>query len=327
MPSEISEHEILFAGFPTTGKTSFLVALWHVVNTKDVPGALRLGQFYEGDREYINTRYQEWLNYKDVKRTWDDQTDPVVLSLGREPGQDEIRLSIPDLSGETFKRHFTDRTWSLKFAQRANQTTMLVLFINPDKIKDANEIGAAERAILEWEQLDAAAAKIEDSQTETDSEKEHTDGAPDHTDPSVGESAVAITHARPEPPEFTFDLCCTQVKHVDLLQFISNEASGPLRVAVVVSALDVLDNTPLEDKPEEYVTEKLALLDQLLKSQPEKFEFRVYGVSAQGAKYDADGKQTLQDKESASERIRVVSNGVRDHDITRPLRWLAFGAE
>src|SRR5688572_12019590 len=110
---------LLCVGFPETGKTTFLAALWHTVNSGDVPSALELKTLYEGDREYLNQRTQEWLEFRTVKRTLQDHPDPILMTLRRRSDGAVLRINIPDISGETFRIHFEDRWCTKAFDDRA----------------------------------------------------------------------------------------------------------------------------------------------------------------------------------------------------------------
>jgi hypothetical protein len=127
-------------------------------------------------------------------------------------------------------------------------------------------------------------------------------------------------------PDFKAEMCCTQVKYVDLLQqLVEHGVSTPLRCAVIVSAMDRLDGTPFENRPEDFIRARMSLFDQFLHARKDLFEARIYGVSAQGGEYDAASVESL--AKLGADRIRLSVSGKRDNDITRPLRWLAFGEE
>src|SRR2546426_12094390 len=60
---------VLMIGLPNTGKSTFLAALWHVVQQEDVPGSLVLERFPDGNREYIAALHARWLRCEPVDRT------------------------------------------------------------------------------------------------------------------------------------------------------------------------------------------------------------------------------------------------------------------
>ena len=311
---------LLFVGYPETGKTTFLAALWHVVESGEIAESLALEQFYEGNREHIVARHQEWLAYAPVGRTQTDLPDPVELTLRRVSDDRRLRASIPDLSGETFKRQFEERRWTQSFAQRALGADSVLFFVSPLKIDDPQCIADAEPAVEEWGDDDAGTGTVETASDAVRSRQPAAEG--------TGVDAGQTTGDQGNGEGFEFKKCCSQVKYVDLLQFlISHLPRKPLRVAVVVSALDVLDNSPFENKPEHFLAKRMALVDQFLRARPDTIQYKVYGISAQGAKYDDEGTGLLQGLSNPTDRIRVVSGETRNSDITRPLRWLAFGTE
>ena len=122
----------------------------------------------------------------------------------------------------------------------------------------------------------------------------------------------------------------TQVPLVDLLQHLGQPplAAGPRRLAVILSAWDKAEGEGLP--PEPFLAAKLPLLDQYLRSGRDRWDWRVYGVSAQGGDYDknkADAVETaeagrLRDLDIPSKRIRLVFEGTESHDLTEPLQWL-----
>jgi hypothetical protein len=113
-----------------------------------------------------------------------------------------------------------------------------------------------------------------------------------------------------------------QVKLVDLLQFISDQAQTrkPLPLAVMISAWDLIESVE-EPKitPEEFLRSEWSLLHQYLQANPERFRSRIYGVSARGGNDSAQAKLTLL---LPHERVWLKDGSEVTKDLTRPLRWL-----
>lgn len=63
------------------------------------------------------------------------------------------------------------------------------------------------------------------------------------------------------------------------------------------------------------------MLHQFLSANPETFEFRVYGVSAQGGDATGEGRAELL-RQTPSERITCIGPEAVAHDLTAPLVWL-----
>lgn len=75
--------------------------------------------------------------------------------------------------------------------------------------------------------------------------------------------------------------------------------------------------------------DRYPLLSQYLANSGGILDLRIYGVSAQGGRLSKKKDGPGPDREKllaivpASKRIRIVGPEVAEHDITRPLLWLA----
>jgi hypothetical protein len=122
----------------------------------------------------------------------------------------------------------------------------------------------------------------------------------------------------------------TQVQLVDLLQHLGRPPldAGPRRLVVMISAWDKAEGEGLQ--PEPFLCAKLPLLDQYLRCGRNRWDWRVYGVSAQGGEYDQNKPDArpreeaarLRDLDLPSKRIKLVFGNTESHDLTAPLEWL-----
>jgi hypothetical protein len=136
--------------------------------------------------------------------------------------------------------------------------------------------------------------------------------------------AVADANEPPEPEgekEWTADAVPEQVRLVDLLQFLLRPPflRHQRRLAIVVSAWDVV--LAPKPTPEQWLARELPFLHQFLANNPESFDVRVYGVSAQGGDVAGDQRTALL-QQTPSRRIECVGPGAGPHDLTAPLVWL-----
>ena len=125
-------------------------------------------------------------------------------------------------------------------------------------------------------------------------------------------------------------LAPTQVQLVDLLQLLRMPPLdiGPRRLAVMLSAWDKARDEGLT--PEGYLEDKVPLLNQYLRRGADGWDYRIYGLSAQGGDYDkgeADGERSskaeeLRNLDQPSTRIQLVGPLPETHDLTKPLAWL-----
>jgi GTPase SAR1 family protein len=281
--------QILVVGLPSAGKTTFLAALWHVLHSEEIPEALRLSSL-SGDAEYLNAIKDEWIQYAPVTRTSQQAERTIQMNLLDPASKVECELTIPDLSGETYRHQWTDRIWTDAFEKLARGASSLLVFVHPNQLVEPIEIAEAQKYL-----------------------------PPDDGGDTKSE---ADTQTLVVEPVWEPERAASVVQLVDVLQMLSETLSRQFRVAVVVSAWDLLKDTKYKT-PEQYVEEKVSFLQQFLETNPELFDFKIYGISAIGCSLDdADAKKDLQKKENASERIEVVTASGSTHDITAPLKWL-----
>ncbi len=118
-------------------------------------------------------------------------------------------------------------------------------------------------------------------------------------------------------------LAPTQVQLVDVVQtYLGFAEMRPLRIAVVVSAWDLIDDEGVT--PETWFCSRLPLLSQFLTSLADAVKVRYYGVSAQGGEL-TEAKSKLQSFSKPSERVLVVDETQRHSDLTAIAKWVMLG--
>lgn len=278
----------LMVGLPQTGKTTFLAALWHVIRSDELPDTLKLASVLHGDREYLNRIADQWASCQQLERT--PASGQEVSILVREPLDGEVtELSIPDLSGETFSRQWEDRECSVDFRGKVAEARGILLFLHPESTRETATIDAGNEALAGWAENDA---QDEDDLNEPSERPWEPSAAP------------------------------TQVKMVELLQYLLDLAPGQLSIALIISAWDRITH---DITPSEWLAARLPLLHQFLVGNASQFRVRVFGVSAQGGPLREPGP--LLERVVASQRIQVITDVGRGHDITEPVRWLMSNVE
>lgn len=277
--------QILLIGLPGSGKTTFLAALWHVLDDRGSATTLRLDRL-SGDRSYLNHIANDWRECVQVQRTKLEPEETVVLHLYG-TGLGTFDLAIPDLSGEAFEALLAERRMIVRHNELVQRATGVILFVHPDPQKGTQ----LTQALRMHAALDAAAPVQEGG--------------------SDGNACILAPWSVEKMP--------TQVKLVELLQFLLDRTLRKVRVAVVVSAWDLVD--PI-GTPGEYVTRELPMLWQFLIANDDILEHAFFGVSAQGGDITvAKEKSALLDLDAAK-RIRVRRDDEVSHDITKPIAWL-----
>jgi hypothetical protein len=284
----VSAHtNYLFVGLPKSGKTTYLAALWHVLEDQSSATKVKL-KALSGDRTYLNLIVEAWRSCAPMPRTT-LQTDDTTVALhleGEEYG--EFTLSVPDLGGEVFDQQIELRSISAPHAALFRQTNGVLLFVHPD-VKKGTQI----------------------------SDQDHITASIGGT-PEVGNGATSNAAV---PLPWKAEMLPTQAKLVELLQFLLELVDQRLRVAVVVSAWDLVAD--VGHTPREYMSGRMPLLRQFFDANDDIVDHAVFGVSAQGGAIP-DDKSRLLELDSLK-RIRVCHDGEKDHDITKPLGWLLGG--
>ncbi len=286
----MSPHNYLLIGLPATGKTSFLAALWYSIQQDEVKTALKLKNL-DGDSTYLNKICDSWLEYKPVGRNQTDIETFVSMQLIERNGDQEVHLTFPDISGETFKQQWASRHLTESFQNCIKSADGGLLFIHPKSILHPLRIS----------QIANLAGLLEE-----DEEQARADGK------------------TPNPPSTPWDIekAPSQVQIVELLQFLAANQyfKAPFKLTIVISAWDEASSSGLN--PSVWIEQQLPLLAQYLSSHKDKFTVSYCGISAQGGKYEGKELGSMQAKHPA-ERIQVVGEGIENpHDITEPLLWL-----
>lgn len=243
--SSLPSSRLVLIGLPATGKTSFLAALWYLVQHAQVVRRMTLERL-EGDNKYLNQISSAWLLCQPVPRTPTDSEKVVSMSLKDTESGNTVTLSFPDLSGESFSLQWAERQITTSYDNFLKAASGGVLFLNPDPHKPSR--------------IDVAAPLVQ--------EMNQADGNDD--------SPVVPWEASLAP---------RQVQLVDLLQFIAERDyfKPPFRLALVISAWDKLKEHNIA--PAKWFATQVPLLFQFLESNRNLFEYTIYGVSAQGDDY------------------------------------------
>ena len=271
---------LVFVGLPGSGKTTFLAALWHVLDDRSSETSLTL-KALSVDRTYLKQIAADWQACAQVQRTKLEPEQLVVLSLASAAGT-TFDLTVPDLSGEAFEQQLVDRKIAVTHHENIQRATGLVLFVHP-RVKEGTRLTYSRqlKAVL--------------------------DGAPAATAAADGNTAPSAI----EP--WSIEKLPTQVALVELLQFALESVAKTVRIAVVISAWDLVEKT-FAGAPREYLAREMPLLQQFLESNDDLLEHTVFGVSAQG------GDITVDEQKKALLYLDDARSGSRCCTAPRPAR-------
>lgn len=285
------ERSIVICGLPESGKTTFLAALWHLVNAREIPTALTFHSLRNTDSSYLNEIARRWRSAKVQERT--NLGPPTVVSMNLlDQRGDPLRLTFPDLSGESYRRMWEDRECDHEIASVLATGTGVLFFVHADRIQRSQWVV----------DLVAFSRRL---------------GLP------VEEGKPIAWHPQFAP---------TQVQLVELLQFLHSPplSLGAPRIAVILSAWDKV--APEGRTPPAFLAERMPLLHQFLSGALDASSWRVFGVSAQGGDYEPlpeanatwspEQVAALRDLDQPSKRIQLVADNGASHDLTEPIAWL-----
>lgn len=292
--TERSEGSVVICGLPASGKTTFLAALWFVVfDKRDPDGRLKFDSLIGVDHSHLNEIMRRWLQAKEQIHT--EVASGKIVSMNLKDGSGRrVRMTFPDLSGESFQQMWEARECAPELAQLLRECDGILLFVHADKIKRPIGVAETTRYAVELEGGAGAAGTPED------------------------------WHPKDAP---------TAVQLVEMLQMLRSDAlqAPARRLAVVLSAWDKVEEDGGTVTPEQYLASELPLLDQYLRHGVDRWDLRVYGLSAQGGDFERDEATDDADRnervaeiralDDASERIRLMTPEL-SRDLTEPISWL-----
>jgi hypothetical protein len=287
MDVQIKSNKCILIGLPQSGKSTFLAALWHVVESGEVDDSIKVS-FLPIERDYLNRLRELWESCLPLERNKADFIQKIVLNITDNKNQVISDFVVPDVSGEMFELQFESRKLSSGYVEMLKSTNGVLLFIDPDKLIKPVLISDAYQLIC------------------------------DNCDPLKDESIIKPWTHKGAP---------TQVVLVDLLQIISTYLDSRIRLGVIISAWDVIIESPDESyrklTPSGWLDKELPLLSQFIQANSNCFETFIFGVSAQGSKYKDDNLK-LQSLSKSSKRIIVQTDSNISNDITLPVKWLLY---
>lgn len=273
----------LMLGLKGSGKTTYLAALWHYLESGEIEDAIALPRL-QPDRDYLNSIRNTWLNLDPAGRTSLRSINTATLSLQHRGTDEKFDIVLPDLSGESFRQQWANRRATTSFQDFAGNCDGILLFIHPSSYQRTHPIKP----------------------------KEAEEG---------GGEAEVDARSIPTSQTWTPEQSSTQVQLVDLLQILlglRNRVAG-LRVAVVISAWDLI-NPQLT--PDGWLDRRMPLLSQFLRANGDWMSSEIFGVSAQGGDLTSD-RDRLLNFPLASARCRAVrGNTISAVSPTAPLQFL-----
>ena len=282
---------VAFLGLPRTGKSTYLGALWQLV--QDPAESTIFERDVTGDRSYLQQLGEQVARGKEIGRTEVSSVEGMRLTLGFDEG--DITVHIPDLGGETLRMLVEDRIWHPGLEATVAASRAMLLFVHPEEVRLPMTIAMADEILSDLQ------------------------SSPD-TDPPASVTGHDADHSTElEPPKFQSASACTVARCVDALEniFFSQRSRWPIRLGIVISAWDTVEGSLT---PESWLKDRAPALDSFARANTDMIEWSFYGVSAQGGTLPAQRDELLA-QGSVRDRAYAQNASGATVPVTEPLRW------
>ncbi len=281
-------HPVSIIGFPASGKTTLLAALWHLVRSGEIDTRLSFGSIRQGNYQHLNDISARWRDAMEQDRT--QVAGMRMVSMDLVAGdKSAVRLTFPDVPGEDYQRMWENREVGLDLAETLSSGNVMLL-VNGNKI-DAPR----------WVYDDAELYR------KLNIAYKPGDVVPWH--PCLAPTQVQLVEL----------LQSLRQKPLDC---------GPRRLAVMVSAWDKAAGEKKEPEPflEEKLSLLHQYLSNgrdgwTWRAYGVSAQGGEYDSTQEGAAPKAEA-EALREQDVPSKRIRLVHGTTESHDLTEPFEWL-----
>lgn len=129
----MNERSVVIIGLPASGKTTYLAALWHLMTSGEATTMLEFVDLREGTWKHLNSIAARWRRAVVQERTAMAGDRIVSMNL-RDRNGEVLRVSLPDLPGEAYRRMWEERYCTAELAKIV-RCGGLLLFVHADDIR------------------------------------------------------------------------------------------------------------------------------------------------------------------------------------------------
>lgn len=143
------EKKCFIAGLPKAGKTTYIAALWDIIQRRQGDFDLQFTTNPE-NATYLNEIWEYWVKMENIERSKTPAPDDIKINVSRKVDGQEMELSIPDFMGEQFQK-IIDRTLPENIKEWIESSDRMLYLINTledgskddmDEEEEANPEGA-----------------------------------------------------------------------------------------------------------------------------------------------------------------------------------------
>lgn len=137
-----AERSVVMMGPPASGKTTYLAALWHQLESAEIATAFTANKL-QNDREYLNQIRERWLEFEPVPRTPRSSDHSTILHLLHVSTKKSFDLSLPHVVGESFVEQWLTRRAPEEFVKQLKNAFGVILFIHSQQVLKGQLITSA----------------------------------------------------------------------------------------------------------------------------------------------------------------------------------------
>lgn len=285
----------LIVGLPYVGKSTYIGALWHVVQYSGDKIDLSLVASDENlpdNTIQLAALSKSWHNVEDMDRTSSDAPNSISFILKKKDQKDEFTLNVPDFRGESI-RQIVNGTQPAEFDEWCAKADSILFMMSEYNT-----------GVFADDFYDDDDEQTKDNETTTEEKN----------------------------PPFDVKSMTPAALNMLLLRFL-REHTKTERIVVCLTAWDEIMESKPDAVPEDYLKSKALSLFNFINYHYPKAKF--VGLSAQGGKYDyqkqensqssivtPECKKKFQELTLKGERAYVVIEGKKSFDITAPISLL-----
>lgn len=133
--ADAEKHQVSISiiGLPSSGKTTFLAALWELVGERRVAKVLAFDTIGENDHSYLRKIVAVWRKATEQARTRLTGLSAVRMNL-RDAEGSVVQITMPDAPGEDFRAMWEDRELGRVLGESLVKGNILLL-VNGNKVK------------------------------------------------------------------------------------------------------------------------------------------------------------------------------------------------
>lgn len=296
----MKQKRCLIAGLPYAGKSTYLGALWYVVNNASIKDTFALKASESNppeDVEQLTALSRRWMRVEDMERTSMDVSNNICFNLTPIGGGEDFELYVPDFKGESVHQIITGNQ-PKEFDEWCNNSDTLLYMMNEVK------------------------------------PNRFADDYYQDKDEAGGDTMGQLTAVN--VPDFDPKRMPTCAQNMLILRYLTTLKHFS-KVVICLTAWDKVITENADTIPEDYVREESPALYNFIKYHCSDVVF--FGLSAQGKEYEYEDyeekgeklkrvteacRKKLQDATRKCERAFVVAGNEKEKnfDITLPIAEL-----